>query len=400
MNLVIKKSKLKGVIAIPPSKSYSHRHLILGMLSKKKVNIYGLNECDDIKATTNVAMNLGCDIHIDGQTTSIDSTRLFEENKGVMDVYASASTLRFLIPVCLTKQGKYRFYLRDRLMNRSLKVYEDLLKECSFKRDGQILEIEGKIQPGVYEVDGSHSSQFLSGLFFALPLLNGDSEVKIIPPFVSQDYFNMTLACIESAGIRIEKINDYHYKIYGNQTYQYEPFMVESDASAAAYIKVAQYLGHCVTCPMTTIHYQKDAIIDELLCQIKQGDCIINVKDCPDLTPSLALAMALTKGHFQIVGASRLKDKESNRLLAIKDVLNTLGASVEMTEDGLIIDGKTELNGGKVDSYLDHRIAMMIVIAALHCKKHVFLLRSDCISKSWPTFYQQIKEAGGVLYEL
>lgn len=400
MSYVVKQSKLNGVIDIPPSKSYSHRHLILGMLSKKKVDIFGLNECDDIEATINVARNLGCEVSVDDCKMSIDSTRLFTENKGVMDVNASASTLRFLIPVCLTKKGTYRFYLRHQLVSRSLKVYEELFKHCMFKRDGQILEIEGHIEPGVYEVDGSHSSQFLSGLFFALPLLNGDSEVIIKPPLVSLDYFKMTLACIEQSGIKIEKINECHYKIYGNQTYQYEPFMVESDASAAAYIKVAQYLGHDVSCEMSSTHFQKDAIIDELLIQLSQGDCIINVKDCPDLTPPLALAMALTPGHFEIAGASRLKDKESNRLVAISDVLKTLGAKIEMNDDGFVIDGQNHLNGGEVDSYLDHRIAMMAVIAAFHCTNFVMLHRADCVSKSWPTFYKQIKKAGGVLYEL
>ena len=277
-------------------------------------------------------------------TTSIDSTRLFEENKGVMDVYASASTLRFLIPVCLTKQGKYRFYLRDRLMNRSLKVYEDLLKDVRFKRDDHILEVSGKMTSGIYHVDGSHSSQFLSGLMMAFPLLDGDSELVICPPFVSQDYFRMTLACMEHAGIEIEKVSELHYKVKGNQTYKYQPYVIESDASAAVFIKVAKYLGLNIDCRMTTTHFQKDAMIDEFLESIQKGKRIFDVSDCPDIVPALSLALALSQGSFEIVGAGRLKDKESNRLEAIAHVLNTLGACITITPTGLLIEGVERLN--------------------------------------------------------
>jgi len=399
MDLVIKKSKLHGVISIPPSKSYSHRHLIMAMLSRKKTVVKGVNLCDDIFATLNVGINLGCQIDIELDHIMLDSTSLFSSNDEIMDVYASGSTLRFFIPICLTKKGTYRFYLRDRLKNRSLKIYETLFKDCTFKREDNILEVSGQITSGIYEIDGSHSSQFISGLFFALPLLDGDSEVFIKGPMVSHDYFKMTLACMKSAGIEIEEIDEYHYKIKGNQIYQYEPYMIESDASAAVYIKVAKYLGHPIICDMKSTHYQKDAMIDEFLNQIALGDCVIDVTDCPDLVPALSLAMALSPYNYKIVGAKRLADKESNRLMTTCDVLNALGASVKVTDDGLVIQGVTSFKGGKVESYHDHRIAMMAVIAGLHCEKDVFLKDANCASKSWPSFYKQIKEAGGAIYE-
>ena len=400
MKVLVKKSKLKGIISIPPSKSYSHRHLVMAMLSKKVSCIKGLNKCDDIFATVNVAKSLGCHITQNGSITTVDSTNLFSKNTDIMDIYASGSTLRFLIPVCLTKKGTYCFYLRDRLKERSLKVYEDLFTDCKFKREGNILEVIGQIDAGYYEIDGSHSSQFLSGLFLALPLLQSDSEVKIIEPFVSQDYFKMTLSCMKSAGIEIEELSSLHYKIKGNQSYDYQSYKVESDASAAVFIKAAKYLGHEVKCDMTSTHFQKDAMMDEYLTQIKNGNSVIDVRDCPDLVPALALCMALTQGEFKIIGASRLKDKESNRLLAITDVLNTLGANVQMIEDGLRIIGVNQFSGGRVDSHQDHRIAMMAVIAGLHCENEVIIENSECVSKSWPTFYKQIQEVGGAICEL
>ena len=400
MNVLVKKATLNGIISIPPSKSYSHRHLIMAMLSKKVSYIEDLNQCDDIYATLNVAKNLGCIVRKENNCTMMDSTNLFSQNNDIMDVYASGSTLRFLIPVCLTQKGAYRFYLRDRLKERSLKVYEDLFKSCKFKREGNILEVTGQIDAGYYEIDGSHSSQFLSGLFLALPLLQGDSEVKIIEPFVSQDYFKMTLSCMKSAGIELEELSSLHYKIKGNQSYDYQSYKVESDASAAVFIKAAKYLGHSIECDMTSTSFQKDAMIDVYLNEIKNGNCIINVRDCPDLVPALALCMALTEGEFEIVGASRLKDKESNRLFAISEVLNTLGANVQVTEDGLKIIGIKKLVGGRVDSYLDHRIAMMATVAGLHCEQEGIIDHSECISKSWPTFYKQIQEVGGAIYEL
>ncbi len=400
MDLVVKKSKLNGIVAIPPSKSFSHRHLIMAMLSKQKTLLPLLNDGDDLKATCNVALNLGCTIEQKNGHIILDSTHLLEDNKGVMDVYASGSTLRFLIPICLTHAGSYTFYLRDRLKERSLKVYESLFRQCTFERKNQYLTLSGKIEAGYYEIDGSHSSQFLSGLFLALPLLEEDSEVVIKNEMVSSDYFQMTLACMEAAGIEIEAFNQKHFFIKGKQKYRYAPFMVESDASSAVFIKVAAYLGHSVKCGMTTTHFQKDACIDDYLKQIQLGDCVIDVKDCPDIVPALALAMALTPHHYQIIGASRLKDKESNRLVAVSEVLNQLGANVQMTEDGLEITGVTKLHGGTVDSYQDHRIAMMAVIAGLQCERHVFIKNAECVHKSWPTFYTQIQEVGGELYEL
>lgn len=400
MNLMIKKSILNGSVSIPSSKSYSHRHLIMALLSKGQFDISNLNDGDDIEATINVSKSLGCEVSKEKQVLHFDSTSLFTKSSDLMDVYASGSTLRFFIPICLTQKGAYRFYLRDRLKERSLKVYEDLLKDVCFKRDDHILEISGKMTSGIYHVDGSHSSQFLSGLMMAFPLLDGDSELIINPPFVSQDYFRMTLACMEHAGIEIEKVSESHYKVKGNQTYKYQPYVIESDASAAVFIKVAKYLGLNIDCRMTTTHFQKDAMIDEFLESIQKGKRIFDVSDCPDLVPALSLALALSQGSFEIVGAGRLKDKESNRLEAIADVLNTLGACIIITPTGLLIDGVESLKGGQVDSYLDHRIAMMAVIAGLVSQEDVILTNANCISKSWPSFYTQIKEAGGRLYEL
>lgn len=400
MDMLIKPSKLKGTISIPPSKSYSHRHLMMAMLSKKKTIVKGVNLCDDILATLNVGINLGCEVSIHHQDITIDSSMLFSKNDGIMDVYASGSTLRFFIPVCLTQPGTYRFYLRDRLIERSLKVYEELFKQCTFHTHGNILEVSGQITSGFYEIDGSHSSQFMSGLLMALPLLEGDSEVVIKEPFVSRDYFKMTLACMKSAGIKIKEIDKNHYFIDGNQKYQYQPYMIESDASAAVFIKVAKYLGHPLVCDMTPTHFQKDAMIDEFLKQIAKGNCVIDVRDCPDIVPALALGMALSPYRYTIIGAKRLIDKESNRLLAVSDVLTQLGAWIQMTEDGLMIEGGASLHGGEVDSYHDHRIAMMAVIAGFSCEKDVVLKNGECASKSWPSFYRQMKDVGGAIYEL
>lgn len=400
MDYIIQKSLLHGMIPIPTSKSFSHRHLIMAMLSKKQTLIKNVNLCDDIYATLNVARNLGVKVEIVNNDIMMDSSSLWQTNDEIMDVYASGSTLRFLIPVCLTHRGQYQFYMRDRLKERSLKIYEDLFKNCTFERKDNVLMVSGQIEAGYYEIDGSHSSQFISGLLMALPLLNGDSEIKIKRPFVSQDYFYMTLDCVKKAGIDIQELHDLHYRIKGNQTYNYASYAIESDASAATFIKVAKYLGQDVECQMTRTTYQKDAIIDTFLEKIKVGSCKIDVTDCPDIVPALALAMALSPYCYEIVGASRLVDKESNRLEAVCSDLNTLGGMIEVTSDGLRITGVKQLYGGAVDSFNDHRIAMMATIAAMQCKDPVVLKNGECVKKSWPTFYKDIKTIGGVISEL
>lgn len=397
MDYRIKKSQLKGNITLPSSKSYSHRYLIEAMLSKKDNVLKNINMCDDIYATINVMKGLGAKVEINHDEIYVDSSMIHFKPETCMDVYASGSTLRFFIPICLTQKGTYLFKMRDRLKERSLKVYEGLFKDCIFERKDDVLKISGQIHFGKYEVDGSHSSQFLSGLIMALPLLDGDSEIIIKEPFVSKDYFYMTLSCLKKAGIEIIEKAPLHYYVKGHQKYNYQFETIEFDASSQVFAQVANALGQQITWQESAISFQSDNKLKDFLSQESHR---FDVEDCPDLVPGLALALSLKEGEFEVFNAKRLIDKESNRLLAVKNVLNILGANVLMKEDGLVITGVPSLKGGCVDSYHDHRIAMMAVIAGFICEEDVILKNGECVSKSWPSFYDDMRLLGGVVDEL
>jgi 3-phosphoshikimate 1-carboxyvinyltransferase len=322
------------------------------------------------------------------------------------------------------------------------------------------LRLGGQLQPGVFPLRGDISSQFLSGLCFALPLLDGDSEIVLTTALVSAPYLELTLSVLRDFGIEI-KYSEGRLAIKGRQTYQPRPYQVEGDYSQAAFWLTAAALGSAVSVTgLDPRSVQGDRYFLELLPlfrpdpsvadadgvipllrrttsspapEVKQGErlaaatwrteankdgngrcapslqggsvadadgvvCVINISGCPDLVPILSLLAALTPGVTEIQGAATLRLKESDRLSAISTELGTLGAKITEQPDGLRITGVPRLHGGRtVCCHNDHRIAMTLAIAATVCDEPLTLDGWECVSKSYPNFFDEFAKLGGTV---
>lgn len=401
MDYLVTPSSLMGTLCPPPSKSFSHRRIFMAMLSKKEMILTDVLDCQDTNATLSCFKSLGAVYRWQHDCLILDSSLLFKKKPQRMQVGASASTLRFLIPICLTQAGCYCFRMDEQLSRRSLAAYEESLKTMArFERVGCTIKVSGQLRPGHYQIDASMSSQFVSGLLMALPLLEGDSSLELSTKMVSIPYVKMTLACLKAAGIHIYQVSSSLFKIPGRQHYDFCDLPSQLDASSAAFFEVAKYLGQPLIVKLGSVSYQADACLKPILEKIGQGPLKVNVENMPDLVPALSLAMALSPYRYEITHAARLKDKESNRLLAVTKTLQAMGANITQHNDGLVIEGVEKLHGATVSSYHDHRIAMMAIIAASLANGRTTLLDGDCVAKSWPDFFDVYRRLGGIIDEL
>ena len=401
MNVTIQPTLLNGSITPPPSKSQAHRAVIAAALADGVSTLRNLARSEDITATLNCMAALGAQVEQVGE----EAVCIRGLGKHVpprdlpFDCGESGSTLRFLIPVALVVARGGQFTGRGRLMERPQRPYFDLFaqKGIFYEQSNGVLTVRGALTSGRYELPGNVSSQFITGLLYALPLLAGDSELVLTTPLESEGYVDMTLEVLTAFGISIRR-EDNVFCIPGGQNYQNRDMDIESDWSQAAFWCAAQTVGSGVDIlGMDSQSRQGDKCIADC-CELlaRDGDVTIDVSQCPDLVPALAAMAAVRRGTTRIVNAARLRIKESDRLSAVADVLNKLGAQVTEQEDGLTIVGKEALAGGVcVDSHNDHRIAMMAAIAATRCRQPVTVLDARCVAKSYPNFWEDYEALGG-----
>lgn len=389
MEITITPRRLAGAITPPPSKSQAHRAMLALMLSQGEGTLTNLSQSQDIEATQRCA-------------TALKAKGAPCDSLPMLDCGESGSTLRFLIPIALALRGGGHFTGQGRLMERPQKPYFDLFDEKGIDHDLQygVLTVKGFLTPGQYRLPGDVSSQFVTGLLYALPLLPGDSEILLTSPLESKAYVAMTLDVLARFGIQIENNNDQCFRVPGNQAFRATDMTIESDWSQAGFWYAAAFLDNAVEVfGMNPASTQGDRVIGELYWRLaKPGDATIDVSDCPDLVPPLAAMAAVRQGTTHITNAARLRIKESDRLFAVTDVLTALGAKVEEQPDGLIIQGQTTLKGGvSVASHNDHRIAMMAAISATKCEFPVTIRGAECVRKSYPNFWDDYKALGGLL---
>ena len=385
MNVTITPGLLRGAITPPPSKSQAHRLLIAAALADGESRIDHLADSQDIQATRRCMAAL----------------KAPGEDLPVLDCGESGSTLRFLIPVALALRGGGRFTGRGRLMERPQKPYFDLFDEkgIAYRQEDGVLTVQGRLTPGTFALPGDVSSQFVTGLLYALPLLEGDSRITLTTPLESRGYVDMTLEALERFGIRAECPDGRTLRVPGGQTYRPCRAAVESDYSQAAFYYAANGLGGQVEIlGLNPRSAQGDRCIVPYHMQLcGPGEAELDVSQCPDLVPPLAAHAALRQGITRIVNAARLRIKESDRLTAVTQVLTALGADVVEGADRLTITGQPEgLAGGvTVDSHNDHRIAMMAAIAATRCAAPVTIIGAECVAKSYPDFWEDYERLGG-----
>lgn len=407
MDITITPGLLSGSITPPPSKSQAHRALIAAALAEGVSMLKNVALSQDIQATIRCLEALGASFRWEGDTLAVTGLAGKTAPRGelpLLDCGESGSTLRFLIPIALAVLGGGRFTGHGRLMERPQGPYFDLFREkgISFDQKDGVLTVGGRLEAGTFSLPGNVSSQFITGLLYALPLLSGESEIVLTTPLESRGYVDMTLDVLEKFGVRVENRDYASFLVPGNQSFRARDLTVEADWSNAAFWYAAALLESDVDIRGLDTHSTQGdaAIAGHYWTLARPADAEIDVSGCPDLVPPLA-AMAALRGEgltTRLVNAARLRMKESDRLSTVTEVLNALGAEVEEHDDYLVIHGKDTLPGGvTVSGHNDHRIAMMAAIAATNCDAPVTITGAECVKKSYPNFWEDYEALGGVI---
>ncbi|MFL0168450.1 3-phosphoshikimate 1-carboxyvinyltransferase [Candidatus Clostridium helianthi] len=428
-NLKIYPGKLSGEVKIPPSKSMAHRAVICAALGDGVSKVTNIDYSDDIIATIEAMSSLGAKITKKEdylEVYGINSPENIKANsvkeQRTIDCNESGSTLRFLVPIAALFDGVNRFVGRGNLGKRPLDTYYKIFDKQGIKysyKDGILdLTTEGKLKAGEFKMEGNISSQFITGLLFTLPLLDGDSKIVITTEMESKGYIDLTLRAIKDFGVEIINNNYEEFIIKGNQIYKSIDYRVEGDYSQAAFFFCADALSSNIVLndlKLDSLQGDKEVIdiLQRMGLKLNNKDngligsaslglksTIIDGSQCPDIIPVVSLVAALSEGTTEIINAGRLRIKECDRLAAVTSELNKLGAKIIEKEEGLIIEGVKELKGNvEVWSHKDHRIAMTMAIASTMCKEPIILKDYECVSKSYPQFWDDFKNLGGVFDE-
>lgn len=416
-NIRVNGKNISGIIGAIPSKSFAHRAFIAAALADGVSEIYFDKSSDDMDYTLKCLEALGAKIeYIKDKGVRIHSIQKLTEIP-FLDVGESGSTFRFLLPVATTLYNKVSFIGRGRLPDRPIKDLTDVLTEFGVKFDNEKLPFtsEGQLQAGKYYLPGDVSSQYVSGLLFAVPLLEGKSEIILKSALESIDYVNMTVAVLKEFGVKIEEEKQ-KYKVAG-QKYISKNYQVEGDWSNAAFFLVAGAIGTEITMTgLNNLSIQGDSKIIQILkefgadvevseteIKVKKNQLKpinVDLKDIPDSLPILAIAAAaVPEGVSRFYNGKRLRLKESDRLRSVAQMIIDLGGKVEEKEEELLVYGTNGLKGGKTSSHGDHRLAMASSIASMISEEAVIIENPEAVSKSYPLFFEDFKKLGGTVNE-
>jgi 3-phosphoshikimate 1-carboxyvinyltransferase len=415
----------EGSVTPPPSKSVSHRALICAALAggeRAIKRIKNLGASDDIDATRRGVVRIVSARNGVSAESAPDAR--------VIDCGESGSTLRFLIPIAGLDGREWIFRGGGRLMERPLDVYKDVFERYggAFERSGGEVRVRGPLRPGAYELPGDVSSQFISGLLFALPLLDGDSGIVLTSPLESADYVRLTTDVMSAFGVSAHETGEggdgvanfdrtTGWSIPGGQSYRSVKYSVEGDWSQAAFFLCAGALGRRVVVDgLSPGSLQGDmrilGILGDAGCDVSaemkplRGACsfralaplpglravTVDARDIPDLVPPVAALACYLKGESRINNAGRLRLKESDRLTALAEELTKIGADIRVDGDSLVIRGKDSISGGSADARGDHRIAMALAVASIGCDGPVKLTGAESVKKSYPDFWRDFEK--------
>lgn len=391
MDIIIKPTKLRGTVAAIPSKSQAHRLLICAAFAEHETRLRCPDTNRDIEATADCLRALGAEITRDegGYTVLPVQSR---PATAVLPCHDSGSTLRFLLPVAGALGVDATFQLEGRLPQRPLSpLWEEMERMgCTLTRPTECtIRCQGKLNSGVYTISGGVSSQFITGLLLAFPLISGESQLEITGKLESSPYVTMTLKAMEQFGVMVQ-----NFSVAGNQHFTSPGTVtVEGDWSNGAFFLAAKALGNNVTVTgLRADSPQGDRAAAGLLPGLEKK-LIIDATDIPDLVPILAVTAACKQGAvFTNIG--RLRLKESDRVESVKEMIIALGGTAESDAETLTVQG-TGLHGGTVDAQNDHRIAMAAAIAATVCTRDVIILGAQCVEKSYPHFFEEYRKLGG-----
>ena len=396
MKVKIHKGTPSGRVSAPASKSMAHRLLISAAMANGTSVIRGVSDCDDVIATAECLSALGAHIERVGDTltvTGVDMRRTTPASP--LNCRESGSTLRFFLPIALLSGKNTLFLGAPGLMRRPMSVYEELCakNKLSYNADGESIAVRGPLKAGEYELVGNVSSQFISGLLFALPMLEGDSKIKIIPPIESRSYIDLTIEALSLFGVIVKWADDNTLYIKGSQQYTPADLTVEGDYSGAAFIDAFTVFGEDVTVeglnPEST---QGDKVYKLLFDMLKKGVPTIHIGNCPDLGPIL-FAVAAAKHGGVFTGTKRLRIKESDRAAAMAEELSKFGVSVTVYDDKVVVY-PISFGAPKetLSAHNDHRIVMALAILLTLTGGEIE--GAEAINKSYPSFFEDLKSLG------
>ena len=402
MKVKILPSKTSGEVSAPPSKSFAHRYLIGSVLSRGKCVIKNIADSDDISATLSCIEQLGGSVTKDGNIVTVIPTNEKQIENAVFDCKESGSTLRFFIPVVLATGAKNcTFSGSERLLARGIKEYEKLFEnsDVKIKSDEKSIEVNGKLTAGNYEISGEVSSQYTTGMLFALSGLFGKSTLKITGNAESRAYVDMTIKVLKDFGADISEPEKNFFEINGKGRLSPGEFTVEGDWSNAAFlIALSRLLGTISVSRLNENSVQGDRFSSVAFDALDGENAEIDLKDCPDLAPIL-FAYAAYKNGGKFTNTRRLRVKESDRANVMAEELKKFGANVKVYENSVEIE-KTQLKPPIVPlcGHNDHRIVMALsVLAAVFGAE---IDGAEAVNKSYPDFFRVIKKAGVNVYEI
>lgn len=402
MKVNILPSKTSGEVSAPPSKSFAHRYLIGSVLSRGKCVIKNIADSDDISATLSCIEQLGGSVTKDGNTVTVIPTAKSQIENAVFDCKESGSTLRFFIPVVLATGSKNcTFSGSERLLARGIKEYEKLFEnsDVKIKSDEKSIEISGTLSAGNYEISGEVSSQYTTGMLFALSSTPGKSTLKITGNAESRAYVDMTIKVLKDFGADIKETEKNFFEINGKGRLSPGEFTVEGDWSNAAFlIALSRLVGTISVSGLNENSVQGDRFCTAAFDALDGENAEIDLKDCPDLAPIL-FSYAAYKNGGKFTNTRRLRVKESDRANVMAEELKKFGANVKVYENSVEIK-KTQLKPPIVPLYghNDHRIVMALsVLAAVFGAE---IDGAEAVNKSYPDFFRDIKKAGVNVYEI
>ena len=397
MRVTIEKGRAEGSVFAPTSKSMAHRLLICAGLSEGRSVIHGVSECEDVLATIDCLRAFGIECVRDGDTVTVIGGKdlVKQAPRDKLCCRESGSTLRFLLPVALLSGGDATLCGAQGLMQRPMSVYEEICAERGLKyekNDGNIT-VRGPITAGEYKVVGNISSQFISGLIFALTLADGDSVISITQPIESRSYINLTISALKEFGIEVIWRDDRTLHIKGNQKYLAHEATVEGDYSNAAFLDALNVLGGSVdVLGLKEDSIQGDKVYRSLYRMLCKGTPTIHIGDCPDLGPVL-FALAAVRNGAVFSGTRRLKIKESDRSGAMAEELKKFGTSVTVYDDSVVVyPADFHAPASPLCGHNDHRIVMALsVLCTLFGGE---IEGASAVSKSYPTFFDDLGKLG------
>ena len=412
---IIKADKLVGELSPPPSKSVLHRYIIASSLAKGISKIENISFSEDIIATIEAMKKLGAKIEQKDNYLLIDGSDTFKNlNENIeIDCNESGSTLRFLFPLSIVEENKVLFKGRGKLFKRPMTPYFENFEKYKIKHsyiDENEILLEGKLKAGIYEIDGNISSQFITGLLFSLPLLEGESKIIINGKLESSNYIDISLDCLSKFGIKIINNSYQEFIIEGNQSYKVGNYRTEADYSQAAFFLVANAIGSKIKInDLSEDSLQGDKKIIDYISEIdnwnSKDTLVLDGSETPDIIPILSLKAAVSGKKIEIVNVERLRIKESDRLKATVEELSKLNFDLIEKKDSILINSREDLKANKnekivsLSSHSDHRIAMMIAIATTCYDGEILLDNLDCVKKSYPNFWEVFLSLGGKIYE-